>query len=134
MKLVSFLIETEERSILIRADDEQDKDRWVRSLTMQIDLVRGGSGDGLVVQGRSSASQKTKVDRSLESEIDRTLVLIKEFEKVEQGYETKCSYEPVVDRVPLETKQDTYVKASRVTSHSNDVIALNESDISRDSF
>ena len=129
---ISFILESEQRTLLLRAPSEQEKSKWIRALEMQIDLVKGGSGEGIISRGeRATSGKKSKKDTSLETAIDKNLVILSEIEKIENvrqqnkrsGYEEKS-----------EEKRENFHQASKYVSHSNDVIALGENDISRDSF
>lgn len=42
----AFFVHGTDRDLLLRADTENDVSRWVRGLTLQIDLVRGGTFQG----------------------------------------------------------------------------------------
>ena len=42
----TFVIRAADRDMLLRADSANDESRWVRGLTLQIDLVHGGTFQG----------------------------------------------------------------------------------------
>ncbi|CAM9417919.1 unnamed protein product [Chrysoparadoxa australica] len=42
----SFVVNTEGRNLLLRADTAKDVGRWLRGLTLQIDLISGGTSQG----------------------------------------------------------------------------------------
>lgn len=127
----SFIVESDRRTLLLRTDSAGEKDKWIRALEMQIDLVKGGSGEGIITRGeRATSEKKPKTDTSLTTTIDKNLVLLNEVEKVERIRCTK-------DKETQNSEQDhreNYHHTSKYLSHSNDVIALGENDISRDSF
>ena len=77
----SFVVESSERNMFIRAATKEDKDKWIRALEINVDLAKGGSGDSIV--SRSATSFKKKVNSSLQTEIDRTDVLLQQVAQVE---------------------------------------------------
>lgn len=42
----SFVVHSTDRDMLLRADTANDESRWIRGLTLQIDLVHGGTFQG----------------------------------------------------------------------------------------
>ena len=139
--LFSFIVDSKERSLLLRAESESDKIRWIKALEMQIDLSKGGDGDGMISGGMVAVSRhKKKVDTSLETEIDKKMVLLNEVEKIDKQRQRS----DIRGRPPRDRGEEKYDHRNataeerrevlKYTSHSNDVITLDENDISRDSF
>lgn len=42
----TFVVHATDRDVLLRADSANDESRWIRGLTLQIDLVHGGTFQG----------------------------------------------------------------------------------------
>ncbi len=131
--------------MLIRADSESEKDMWMRSLDMQIDLAKGGSGDGIVTSGKTASIKKKIVDHSIESEIDRTLVLIQQVENASgnsksESINLKAESEISAASQPKHIEQRSEDKSSKHDNHAknskestvNDVFTVEEHEISRD--
>lgn len=91
----AFLIESDERNIMLRAATLTDMSNWIRMLHMHADIARGGSGTAVVsefnkVQMKSAANipsrstpkrgGKTRASLSLEDEIEETLKKLNELE------------------------------------------------------
>lgn len=100
---------------------------------MQIDLVKGGSGEGIISRGeRATSEKKSKQDTSLVTVIDKNIVILNEIERVEQM--RKRHESSMHEEKTQEAKRGHFHHTSKFVSNSNDVIALEENDISRDSF
>ena len=53
----TFVVHATDREMLLRADSSNDESRWIRGLTLQTDLVHGGT-----FQGPPSAKNRYVVD------------------------------------------------------------------------
>lgn len=123
----SFIVESEPRTLFLRAESNTDKRKWMRALAMQIDLVKGGTGQGVVSRGEGTSMQrKAKMDKSIVTEIDKNLVLLNEIERIQKDKE--------VVRIG-ELRHDKNSRAARRSPEpSYTEITLDDHDISLESF
>jgi hypothetical protein len=55
----------------LRAETKEEKAMWMDSLTMNIDLAKGGDGEGAVSKEATSSHPKKLEDHSLKAELSR---------------------------------------------------------------
>jgi hypothetical protein len=67
----SLIVTTQDRTMLLKADTQSDVQRWIRALTLQIDLVNGGTSQGpwrrRLTDSMSSTGERTSDELSTSS-------------------------------------------------------------------
>lgn len=65
------MIESPQRTLVLRAATKEEKAMWMDSLTMNIDLAKGGEGTGAVSREATSSHPKKLEDHTIEGELAR---------------------------------------------------------------
>jgi hypothetical protein len=86
----SFIISHPDRNLMLRADNMDEMNQWLRAIRVQVDLLRGGNGTSsmnVVMEKRDSndsPQSKNNRKRSIEVELDKALSALTNLEVEEK--------------------------------------------------
>ena len=75
----SFIISHPDRNLMLRTDNIDIMNQWLRAIRLQVDLMRGGNGTSIMdvaMSRRDVASPVKKDKRSIEGDLDRALAAL----------------------------------------------------------